>query len=258
MSEEPDTQEDESRAVVAAVTEVGNVRDHNEDAYFVDEAGDLFIISDGMGGHQAGEYASKAVVTVLPKMIRRALDADPKMPAKSLRDALVRSIAELSKQLREESAGQAGLAGMGATVVMTLLRREYAYIAHMGDSRAYLLRDGVLRQLTDDHSVVGILLRSGQITAEEAKDHPARGSVSRYVGMEGDALPDVQTVRLKAGDRLLLCTDGLSGMVSDDAIVSLLADHSEAEPACQVLVEAAKASGGRDNITVVVVDWGRW
>ena len=144
---------------------------------------------------------------------------------------------------------------MGATVVMALVQDDRAFIAHMGDSRAYLLRRGKLRPLTDDHSIVGILLRTGEIRPEEAEHHPARGQLSRYVGMEDEVYPDVRTVRLASGDRLLLCTDGLTGMVPDDTIMGLLAVSEEPQVACDHLVEAANAAGGKDNITAVIVDW---
>jgi protein phosphatase len=144
---------------------------------------------------------------------------------------------------------------MGATVVLVLLRDGKAYIVNMGDSRAYLYREHRLKQLTEDHSIVGILLRHGDITPEEAKKHPARGRLSRYVGMEGEVYPDVRTLAMKAGDRLLLCSDGLTNMVSDDEIALVLKDCSDLQSVCETLVKAANTAGGADNITVIVVDF---
>jgi protein phosphatase len=143
---------------------------------------------------------------------------------------------------------------MGATVVLAFLWGQQVFIAHIGDSRAYLYRRGELRQLTDDHSVVGILLRHGKITPEEAKIHPARNKLSRYVGMEGEVYPDVQRLRPSAGDRLLLCTDGLTTMVPDDAIAEILVNCGDPQMACRSLVEAANAARGQDNVTVLVAD----
>ena len=144
---------------------------------------------------------------------------------------------------------------MGATVVLAMIKRRSAYIAHMGDSRAYLFRDNQLKQLTEDHSIVGILLRHGDITPEEATEHPAKGRLSRYVGMEGKVYPDVRSIAIKKEDRLLLCSDGLSGMLNDRNIAELLIMHPDPQAACKALADAANSAGGTDNITVVIVDW---
>ncbi len=240
-----------------ALTDRGRVRDHNEDAYALLPEDGLYIVADGMGGHQAGETASQAVVTVLPKMIEQRRAAARKRDVPSLARTVQDAIAELSRMLRQQSAEQTGLAGMGSTVVLACIRDEAAIIAHMGDSRAYLFRRGKLKQLTDDHSLVGILLRQGEITPAEARVHPARNRISRYVGMEGEARPEARTLKLLRGDRLLLCTDGLTGMVEDDAIASLLAAERDPEGACAALINAANKGGGKDNITALILDWGR-
>jgi serine/threonine protein phosphatase PrpC len=239
----------------ACKSDVGKVRDHNEDACLVDIENNLFIVSDGMGGAHAGELASKVVVEVLPRIIKKRIEKlkspSPKSVGLSLRNAII----ELSRQLHDRSADQIGLRGMGATVVLVLLRDGKAYIANLGDSRAYLFRGNRLKQLTEDHSIVGILLRHGDITPEEAKKHPARGRLSRYVGMEGEVYPDVRTLAVKTGDRLLLCSDGLTNMVPDDEIAFVLAEGSNPQSACETLVKAANTAGGTDNITVIWVDF---
>jgi protein phosphatase len=143
---------------------------------------------------------------------------------------------------------------MGATVVMVLILGRRAYVAHMGDSRAYLFRRGRLTPMTDDHSIVGILLRQGEISEAEAREHPARGRVSRYVGMEGEVYPDVRVEVLRKADRLLLCTDGLNGMISDAQIKRILTANRDPQQASQALVDAANRAGGEDNVTAVVVD----
>jgi serine/threonine protein phosphatase PrpC len=239
----------------ACKSDVGKVRDHNEDACLVDMENSLFIVSDGMGGAQAGELASKVVVEVLPKIINKRIKKLKNPSLKSIKLSLRDGIMEFSGRLRDKSADQMGLKGMGATVVLVLLRGGKAYIVNMGDSRAYLYRKYRLKQLTEDHSVVGILLRNGDITRDEAKTHPARGRLSRYVGMEGEVYPDVRTLGMKAGDRLLLCSDGLTNMVSDDEIALVLAEGSDPQSACEALVKAANSAGGADNITVIVVDF---
>lgn len=252
MSEKPLHQGYQLRA--AGLSDPGRVRRANEDAYLVDLARELFVVSDGMGGQQAGELASKLVVTVLPGMIEKRLARAEGGKQEVVELALRDAIADLSDKVRRETATKVGLKGTGATVVLALIRGSFAHIANMGDSRCYLCRGSNLDQLTEDHSIVGILLREGEIAPEEAKEHPARGQLSRYVGMEGDVHPDVRTVELAPGDRLLLCTDGLTGMVDDDAVARILSENAEPEAACRALVDAANAAGGKDNITVVVAD----
>jgi serine/threonine protein phosphatase PrpC len=239
----------------AALSDAGRVRKRNEDAVALLPSEGLFIVADGIGGHQAGATASQIVTEALPTMIHTRVAQiranDTESWSLAVRDVIV----ELSQQIRRQSASEAGFAGMGATVVLAHIRADRALIAHMGDSRAYLYRHYDLRQLTDDHSVVGVLLRKGQITPEEADDHPAQGRLSRYVGMDGEVYADVQVLSVSCGDRLLLCTDGLTGMVADAAIATTLGECDDPEATCRALVDAANEAGGRDNITVLVVDF---
>lgn len=243
------------RLVVGSASNVGQVREYNEDACHVNMDRGLFIVSDGMGGAHAGALASEIVVKILPQMIEERITMLQKSTSRKIRLLLSNAIIELSQRLSQESRDQIGLKGMGATVVLALIKRRLAYIAHMGDSRAYLFRDDQLKQLTEDHSIMGILLRHGDITPEEAMEHPAKGRLSRYVGMEGKVYPDVKSVAIKKEDRLLLCSDGLSGMLNDRNITELLVMHPDPHGACKALVDAANAAGGKDNITVVVVAW---
>ena len=243
------------RVTAGWMSDVGQVRGHNEDACLVDTGRGLFVVSDGMGGAQAGELASEIVVKALPQMIGDGLARCEKTSARAIRRVLRDAVTELNRQLHEQSAHQAGLKGMGATVALVLIRKRWAHITHMGDSRVYLWRAGGLEQLTADHSIVGILLRDGEITPEQAETHPAKGSLSRYVGMGGDVYPDVRTITLKKGDRLLLCSDGLTGMVPDSEIATILAGNDDPRQACEALVAAANQTGGKDNITAVVVNW---
>ncbi len=253
------TQKHSSPWVVRAkgVTHIGRVRPNNEDNLFIDEKRGLFIVSDGMGGHQAGEVASNAVVSVLPPMIEQ-FAARIETPSREAFEQVLRdAILELSQRLHDESKGQMGLQGMGATVVVVWLQGQRAHMAHMGDSRIYHFRDGRMAQLTQDHSVVALLLRHKEITEEEAKQHPARGRLSRYVGMEGDTFSDLYSVSLLPGDRLLLCSDGLTGMVSDSEINRVLASCPDPGAACNELVEMANNAGGKDNITVLVINFDK-
>ncbi|MDH4220623.1 MAG: Stp1/IreP family PP2C-type Ser/Thr phosphatase [Nitrospirota bacterium] len=241
--------------VAGSASDTGRVRKHNEDAYHVDVDGGLFLVSDGMGGAHAGTLASEVVVKILPQMIEERISKLKKPTSKDIKLSLCEAIIGLSQQIHSESRDQIGLKGMGATVVLALIKNRLAYIAHMGDSRAYIFRDNQLKQLTDDHSIVGILLRHGDITPEEAMEHPAKGRLSRYIGMDGEVYPEVKTITIKKDDRLLLCSDGLSGMLNDRKIAELLVMHPDPQAACNALLEAANAAGGKDNITVVIVTW---
>ncbi|MBI3099513.1 MAG: serine/threonine-protein phosphatase [Planctomycetes bacterium] len=246
------------------LTDRGRCRPENEDAFALLPERGLFIVSDGMGGAHAGGLASRMVVAALPLMLERRLQTTRLEnarthrswlgQAKAICSAIRDSILELSRALREQSAGQPGFAGMGATVVLALSHRGHLFFANMGDSRLYLLRRKTLKRLTEDHSIVGILLRGKRITEAEARCHPARGKLSRYVGMEGLVYPDVRFTKLTMGDRFLLCTDGLTEMVSEAAIRGTLLKVRDPAKACAALVSKANAAGGRDNVTAVVID----
>jgi serine/threonine protein phosphatase PrpC len=231
----------------------GKVRQENEDACVVAPERGLFIVSDGMGGHQAGAIASRIVVNVLPALLAQQA-GHVQLSPEGIHQALARAAADLSTQLRQEAAKHPDLVGMGATVVLLLVAGGQAHIMHLGDSRAYLLRQSRLRRLTQDHTVAALLLRLKEITEEEAREHQGAHRLTRYMGMDGDALPDIRTLRLEAGDRLMLCSDGLTGMVSDRHIAHVLRQHPRPEDACQALVAAANAAGSRDNVSAIVID----
>ena len=163
-------------------------------------------------------------------------------------------LCELSGQLRAKTQSEPGLAGMGATVVLGLIRRNQALIAHMGDSRAYLLRQLRLKRVTKDHSITQLLVEKGDITPAQAATHPTRGRLTRFVGMDGEPLPKVQLLVIRPGDRLLLCTDGLTSMVNDGRLRSILASRAGIGVTCKHLVDAANAAGGQDNVTALLVE----
>lgn len=237
----------------SALSHPGLVRDHNEDAFTLGTNCDLYIVADGVGGQPGGGTAARIVVEALPELLSGPLAAADLAEA-ALHELLRATLARLSHTVRNEAA-RAGRAGMGATVVLAVVRDGRATIAHMGDSRAYRFHDGVLAVLTADHSVVGILLQRGEITCEQARDHPARGRITRYVGMPEGVDPDVATTGLEPGDRLLLCTDGLTGVVPDAEVAAVLAaTGGDPEAACRRLVDAALAAGAPDNVTVLVAD----
>ena len=235
----------------AALSDRGRRRASNEDAFVLRPERGLLLVSDGLGGHRAGETASAAVVAVLPAMLEARLDAPgpgPAPVAEVLRDAVV----ELSGELRRQSEGDAEIAGLGATVAFALFRGEDAWVVHMGDSRVYRLRGDRFETLTEDHSLAALLVRRGELSPEEAGDHPEFAGLTRYVGMEGVVYPDVRPERPEPGDRYLLCTDGLTAMVEDGRVAELLRRGPSPLDACRALVDAANEAGGRDNVTVIV------
>ena len=238
----------------ACVSDMGRRRLQQQDRFLLDPERKLFIVSDGMGGRQAGDVAAQVVVTVLPALLERGLERAHAAETQARERILRESIVELSQHLRAESTGRVGLHGLGATVVVAWLYDAQVSLAYLGDSRLYLFRADCLLPLTEDHSVVTLLRQRGEITSEEERTHPARGQLTRYVGMEGEVGPVVQTMPLLAGDRLLLCTDGLTSMVPDQQIAQILRVSPQAEVACQALVQAANMAGGKDNITALAVD----
>ena len=243
----------------AGGTDIGCVRERNEDACFVDAESGIFIVADGVGGHGGGDKAALMATTLLPEIIRRRIAESPgPRPSDdpAIAPLLGDSLHELGRRIREAGASRLEYKDMGATVVVALLTAHHAHLAHMGDSRAYLLRNGSLRRLTEDHSIVALLVRHGEITVQEAEHHPSKGRLSRYVGMEADVSASTQTIEIHSGDRLFLCTDGLWGMLPDAQLKAILVEENDPEAACRNLLVAGKQAGGKDNLTAVVVDTG--
>jgi len=229
----------------AAASDVGLLREGNEDAAFAGTR--LLAVADGMGGHAAGEVASAAVIAALEQLEELGVNAGD--PQEALREA----VQEANASLRDMVAADNELQGMGTTVTAVLTDGAYTWLAHVGDSRAYLLRGGELRQLTRDHTFVQQLVDEGRISAEDASTHPQRNYITRALdGRDGVEL-DLDRLDLQPGDRLLLCSDGLSGVVSDDSIADVLSG-STPEQAVQRLVDLALRGGGPDNITCIVAD----
>jgi protein phosphatase len=238
-----------------AASDVGKVRQENQDVFLVEPEVGLFLVCDGMGGHRGGTIAAKTIADDLPPVIENKLDMLRARSPRAIRSLLRQTLAEQSRQLQMEGTSENGYKDMGATVVVALLQSGRAYIANLGDSRAYRYRAGQLRQITKDHSVVSELLAEGQIKPDEAENHATQGQITRYVGMEEKAHPHVRSFGLKKGDRLLLCTDGLTDLIEDRQIAGVLQGSCDCQAACKSLVEAADAAGGTDNVTVVIVDW---
>jgi protein phosphatase len=238
----------------AGLSHIGLIRKNNEDSWYADKSSGLFIVADGMGGHRAGEVASGLVVEHLPQILSKHLPA----PGAELTEASIEPIKsalnELNSLVYLQGAATGGHYGMGATAVALLVRNNKAIVGHMGDSRLYLLRNSQLLQVTHDHSITQYLIDLGEISAEEALNHESKGRISQYLGMKADPFPDILLLSLEKHDRLLLCSDGLNGMINDEQICDLLVNHDEPHEACDALVEAAKHAGGNDNITTLIVD----
>ena len=203
----------------AGLSDVGRVRAENEDHWFADPEQGLYLVADGIGGAAAGGLASQIVAEVLPRLLHNRLNGTEDMAGPDIANRVSAALVELSERLRQESRSALGLKGMGSTVVLALVRDRQTVVAHMGDSRAYLLKAGRLEQLTKDHTIVQLLVNRGEIAPEEAVNHPAHGQLTRFVGMGTGAIPETKCIELTASDRLLLCSDGLTGMVSDQQIL---------------------------------------
>lgn len=225
-----------------AGTDTGLQRRANEDSLLVRSP--LFVVADGMGGAQAGEVASSVAVDTF-----RAGLEDGEDPERSL----VAQVEQANSRINELSHSNAEHAGMGTTITAVYVGEQNVAIAHVGDSRAYCMRDGELLRLTDDHSLVDELIRQGKLTPEEAEEHPQRSVITRALGPEASVEVDVRSFRGRPGDVYLLCSDGLTTMVGEAELLRLLASHGRLADAGEALIAAANGAGGKDNITVVLL-----
>ena len=224
-------------------TDIGRLRRQNEDAAWFDESRAVFAVADGMGGHLAGEVASRMAIEAVQRMAQE--NACPGIAA--LREA----VASAHETILAHAQDHIECAGMGTTLSVLWLGENYAYIAHVGDSRIYRLREGSLTQITQDHSLVEELVRAGLITREQARTHPRRNIITRALGTHGENEPDMLVTDVQDGDVFLLCTDGLTGMVPDDEIERTLRDCGM-EAAADRLLALALDAGGRDNVTLIL------
>lgn len=223
-------------------TDIGCLRDHNEDSLVVTPP--LFAVADGMGGHAAGEVASEIAVRVLSELAPEHPDGE----------ALGRAIEEANRAVIQAAREGRGRQGMGTTMTAAMLEGERLVIAQVGDSRAYLLHQGKLQQLTRDHSLMADMIEAGQLTPEEARTHPQRSVITRALGSDAHLHPDIYEINVETGDRLLICSDGLSGMTFDDQIENTLRRVQDPQRCASQLVNEAIAAGGHDNVTVIVAD----
>ena len=231
---------------VGAKTDVGRVREGNEDSYLANDP--LFVIADGMGGHLAGDVASATAIEVIQERTGDLHADDPQ--------TLAAMVKEANRAIWSKAGDDPALRGMGTTCTLVLLDAPTAQIAHVGDSRAYLFHDGELNQVTEDHTLVGRMVREGRLQPEEAEHHPQRSIITRALGVDEEVEVDLLTLELTEGDRLLLCSDGLSSMLAHESIAQTLSETDDAQSAAELLIDRANEAGGEDNITVVVIDVG--
>ena len=221
-------------------TDVGRVREGNEDSYLVEPP--LYAVADGMGGHRGGDVASQLAISTIQDLSKQG------------KGTLGEQVREANRLVFERAAKDSRLSGMGTTLTATLISPEGAHLAHVGDSRAYLLRAGALRRLTEDHTLVNRMVRAGEISEREAGQHPHRNVLVRSLGTEPNVEVDEDSIGLLNGDRLVLCSDGLTGMVTEEQLQAILEATSTPQEAADRLVRTANRAGGIDNITVVVLD----
>jgi protein phosphatase len=237
-----------------AATDVGKVREANEDAFISHPGHGLFIVSDGMGGHEGGKAASQLVIRTLPEILVEQLGKLRSSSSKSIRNAIRKSLVKLNRYICHEGAEGNGSWQMGATVVMVLFSDERVYIANVGDSRVYRLRNGRLKQLTTDHSIVAELVEKGYIEPEQAENHPQQHIITQCIGFDKGVKPAIKSFIPKTYDRIILCSDGLTDVVNDRQITAILKEKSDPQKACERLIQAANEAGGPDNITAMVIE----
>ena len=232
------------RPRVGAGSDVGRVRSGNEDSYLVQEP--LFVVADGMGGHVAGDVASRLAVKTIGESLNDGI-TEPEQLADAVKGA--------NSAIWEQAHSDPTLQGMGTTCTLVFIRNDEIHIAHVGDSRAYLLRDGKLHQITEDHTLVGRMVREGRLRPEQAEHHPQRSIITRALGVDGHVDVDLSSLAIREGDRVLICSDGLTSMVDGDTIESVVAGTDDPQAAVDRLIDHANQAGGEDNITAVILSF---
>lgn len=241
----------------AGRTDIGLVRKVNEDSFLCEklegiEDSYLYIVADGMGGHNAGEVASSMAVQEVASHIRKNVE-ELRHGAREIQALVRNSMLYANDKVYKTSIIKKDCLGMGTTLSMVLIKDGSAYIGHVGDSRIYLIKDKKIRKLTEDHSLVAELVKAGTIKPEEADSHPQRNVITRALGTEYNLDPDVFIESVQCGDIILICTDGLSNAVNEEDMIKTAVSSQDLEEACELLISKAKDNGGFDNITAVVI-----
>lgn len=235
-----------------SMTDIGRRREMNQDYMYTSETAvgklpNLFIVADGMGGHKAGEYASRYTVEKMVEVISRELSEEPVA-------ILGMAMQEANRGLIREAAEDTQKAGMGTTVVAATVLENRMYVANVGDSRLYIMNHEAITQITRDHSLVEEMVRMGEMDKADARNHPDKNIITRAIGVLPDVTADFFEVEVKAGDTVLLCTDGLTNMIDDEDIKRIVLGQRDIVEKAEKLVETANENGGKDNITVVLIE----
>lgn len=233
-------------------TDTGNVRLINQDSFFVSNFHNsfpLFIVADGMGGHNAGEVASQVAVKKVEEVFKNDYTSFKRID--DVKETIKKSVIEANRYICEQSKLNPNLFGMGTTLTLGYLYDNIFIIGHVGDSRAYIIRNGSITQLTEDHSLVRQLVSEGKITEIEAENHPQKNIITRAVGTDYKIDVDIIEVEVMTGDLIFICSDGLTNMVSKDKLLEIFTNTKDIQIACDECVKLAKNNGGYDNITVI-------
>ncbi|MBP5264609.1 MAG: Stp1/IreP family PP2C-type Ser/Thr phosphatase [Lachnospiraceae bacterium] len=237
-----------------SITDVGRKRKLNEDYVCAKTTqcgalSNFFIVADGMGGHKAGDRASKETVEIMQSII--LLSSDGEKP----KDVLRRALEAANMKVFQESICQSELEGMGTTVVAATIDGDEMTVMNVGDSRLYVIDEDEIRQITEDHSLVEEMVRKGVLAREKARNHPKKNIITRAVGVAGVVEPDFFEVKLKAGDKVLLCSDGLSNMLEDEELKRIISGKGTLEEKATRLIDVANGNGGKDNVSVILIDY---
>lgn len=235
------------------LTDRGRVRSHNEDAggiYYNSTNQLLAVIADGMGGHQAGDVASKMAITQIDKQWKNTKKFEK---PNEIEEWLLNTIQEINKSIYEYAQNNQECEGMGTTLVIVVHIDEFLTVAHIGDSRCYLLNQDKLKQVTEDHSLVNALVQSGQISRDDAKHHPRKNVVLRALGSELQVDADIKTISIDENEKILLATDGLTDKILDEELFEIINKHDDIHLACQELIDLANNRGGEDNISLILL-----
>ncbi|MGN0435521.1 MAG: Stp1/IreP family PP2C-type Ser/Thr phosphatase [Wujia sp.] len=231
-------------------TDKGNKRSNNQDSIFysdlpVGPLPNLYIVADGMGGHKAGDQASRMAIDILVDFVERSTLENPIA-------VLKRAMIFANNEIYKASSSDPELYGMGTTMVVAVVLEDKLYVANVGDSRLYIINDGIV-QITMDHSLVEELIRNGELERKKGRNHPEKNIITRAMGSKDEVIPDFFEIDLKPEDKILLCSDGLSNMVEDDEIMDIIVEHYDLKDMAQALIDRANYYGGSDNISVVIV-----
>lgn len=229
-----------------ALTNKGLVRTNNEDYFLINLEKSIYLLADGMGGHRAGEVASHGACKLFDKYFTT--------PEENIENHLIDIFTKVNKTIINQSKNKEELKGMGATFIACYIENKHAHFCHVGDVRAYHFRDNSLTRITEDHSSVASLVKQGFITEEQAKNHPLRSRVSRAIGSDENIIPDYNIIKINKNDIILLCSDGLWNMVDNNKILKILSKDANVEIKCIELVKKANEAGGKDNITVILIE----